>query len=524
MYTLHLGDPGEGSKELWSLREDVFVEPYAADGSLTLYGRWGDVVLWRLPEPVGNFLHRMQLGPVSLTNVLGDPAGPGPLSTADRATLFVTLERLHHLIVRSLSAGNGEQPLVSVIPVSPRARFRVKRIDPDRAVRLSVFATLGSDGTALSLESPLSLHRAVLHGPQAAWLAASLGRPRTPRELTTLLNLPRELVLDTMAYLIAAGMVVQSAPDAPSGSPRFAEDSDPVLRGWTRADLAFHVSSTLGRHDHDFGATYPLGAEGRLAVLPDPPSHGPKVPLYRPQLQDLLSTDPSFTAVLEARHSVRAFGEAPLHLDEIGELLYRSLRIRSLIGPEGTGPEQATTMDRPYPAGGAIHELDFFVVIDRCEGLARGVYAYDAADHSLVPVKTEAADVDLLLEQARTGANMSGAPPALVMITARFQRLFWKYAGLGYALVLKHVGVVQQTLYLVATAMGLAACAIGTGEIEDSARVLGLDWVAQSYVGGFTLGHAPHPTAPARQIGARHAVNDADWAEKCRAATEGSKH
>ena len=115
MYTLHLGDPGEGSKELWSLREDVFVEPYAPDGSLTLYGRWGDVVLWRLPEPVGNFLHRMQLGPVSLTNVLGDPAGPGPLSTTERATLFVTLERLHHLIVRSLSAGHGEQPLVSVI-------------------------------------------------------------------------------------------------------------------------------------------------------------------------------------------------------------------------------------------------------------------------------------------------------------------------------------------------------------------------------------------------------------------------
>lgn len=516
MYTLHLGDPGEGSKELWSLREDVFVEPFAPDGSLTLYGRWGDVVLRRLPEPVGNFLHRMQLGPVSLTNVLGDPVGSGPLNTAERATLFVTLERLHPLIVRSLSAGHGEQPLVSVIPVSPRARFRVKRVDPDRPVRLSVFATLGSDGTALSLESPLSLHRTVLHGPQAAWLAASLGRPRTPRELTALLGLPRELVLDTMAYLVAAGMVVQSERDAPSGAPRFAEDSDPVLRGWTRTDLAFHVSSTLGRHDHDFGATYPLGAEGRLAVLPEPQSHGPKVPLYRPALPDLLGADPPFTAVLEGRHSVRAFGQAPLRLAEIGELLYRSLRIRSLIGPEGTGPEQATTMDRPYPAGGAIHELEYFVVIDRCEGVPRGVYAYDAADHSLAPLKTETADVDMLLEQARTAANMSGAPPALVMITARFQRLFWKYAGLGYALVLKHVGVVQQTLYLVATAMGLAACAIGTGEIEDSARVLDLDWIAQSYVGGFALGHVASAAEPERPVGSWHPVNDADWAESCR--------
>jgi SagB-type dehydrogenase family enzyme len=517
MYTLHLGDPGEGSKELWSLREDVFVEPYAPDGSLTLYGRWGDVLLRRMPEPVGKFLHRMQLGPVSLSNVLGDPAGPGPLSTADRAALFHTLERLHHLIVRSLSAGHGEQPLVSVIPVSPRARFRVKRLDPDRAVRLSLFAALGSDGTALSLESPLSLHRVVLHGPQAAWLAASLGRPRTPRELAALLVLPHELVLDTMAYLVAAGMVVQSEPDAPDGSPRFAEDSDPVLRGWTRTDLAFHVSSTLGRHDRDFGATYPLGADAGQAVLPEPPPQGSKLPLYRPALPDLLRADPPFTAVLEARHSVRVFGDDPLRLDELGELLYRSLRIRSLISPEGTGPDQAVAMDRPYPAGGAIHELDFFIVIDRGEGVARGVYSYDAAEHSLVQLKADSADVDLLLNQARTAANMSTAPPALVMITARFQRLFWKYSGLGYSLVLKHVGVVQQTLYLVATAMGLAACAIGPGEIEDSARILGLDWLAHSYVGGFTLGHLPSPAEAAGHSGTRHAVNDADWAESCRA-------
>jgi SagB-type dehydrogenase family enzyme len=515
MYTLHLGDLGEGSKELWSLREDVFVEPYTPDGPMTLYGRWGDVVLQHVPEAVGKFLHRMQLGPVSLTNVLGDPAGPGPLSTAERATLFITLERLRHLIVRSLSAGHGEQPLVSVIPMSPRAAFQVKPIDPDLPVRLSVFATLGSDGTALSLESPLALHRVVLHGPQAAWLAATLARPRTPAEAASMLTMPRDLIFNTLAYLVAAGMVVQSEPDSPPGAARFAEDTDPALRGWTRTDLAFHVSSTLGRHDHDFGATYPLGGEARLTLLPELPQHGAKIPLSRPRLNDLLENDPPFTAVLEGRRSVRRFDEAPPTLDELGSLLYRGLRIRSLIGPEGTGPDQATTMDRPYPAGGAIHELGFFVVVDQCEGLARGAYAYDAAEHALAPVDADSADADLLLGQARTAANMAGAPPVLIVITARFERLFWKYAGLGYALALKHVGVVQQTLYLVATAMGLAACAIGTGEIEDSARILGLDWLAESCVGGFAVGRAPRQV-PADRV-ARHALNDADWAERCRA-------
>lgn len=517
MHTLHLGDPGEGSKELWSLREDVFVEPYAPNGSLTLYSRWGDVVLRQLPEAIGRFLHRMQLGPVSLTNVLRDPAGLAPLDPRDRAQLFLTLERLRHLIVRSLSAGNGEQPLVSVIPMSPHAGFPVKQLDPHRAVRLSVFAALASDGTALCIESPLSLHRVVLHGPQAAWLAATLGRPRTPAEVAAMQLLPRELSLDTLAYLAAAGVIVQSEPDAASGQPRFAEDGDPALIGWTRTDLAFHVSSTLGRHDHDFGATYPLGAEGGLAAVPDLPEDGPRIPLRRPQLSELLDGDPPFTAVLEARRSIRTFGADPLTLDELGELLYRSLRIRSLIGPDAApGPDRPSTVDRPYPAGGAIHELDFHIVVDRCEGMVRGVYTYDAAGHALVPIKTDAADVDLLLEQARMAANMPGPPPVLIMITARFRRLFSKYAGLGYSLVLKHVGVAQQTLYLVATAMRLAGCAIGAGEIEDSSRILGLDWLAESWVGGFTLGRAPCPAGAVGGREARRAVNDPEWSELCR--------
>lgn len=515
MYTLHLGDPGEGSKELWSLREDVFVEPTAPDGSVTLYGRWGDVVLSHVPDAVGKFLHRMQLGPVSLSNVLGDSAGPDPLSTAERAMLFVTLDRLRHLIVRSLSAGHGEQPLVSVIPMSPRATFQVKPLEPDLPMRLSVFATLGSDGAVLSLESPLSLHHVVLHSPQAAWLATTLSRPRTPDEAASLLTLPRELVFNTLAYLVAAGMVVQSEPGSPPDVARFAEDSDPSLRGWARTDLAFHVSSTLGRHDHDFGATYPLGGEARLTLLPELSQHGPKIALSRPRLSELLDGDPPFTAVLEGRRSVREFDDTAPTARELGDLLYRSLRIRSLIGPRDTGPDQATTVDRPYPAGGAIHELGFFIVVDRCEDLARGIYAYDAVEHALTPVGAGDADADLLLAHARTAANMASPPPVLIMITARFERLFWKYAGLGYALALKHVGVVQQTLYLVATAMGLAACAIGTWEIEESARILGLDWLAESCVGAFTVGHAaPRAAADSR---ARHPVNDADWAELCRA-------
>jgi SagB-type dehydrogenase family enzyme len=58
---------------------------------------------------------------------------------------------------------------------------------------------------------------------------------------------------------------------------------------------------------------------------------------------------------------------------------------------------------------------------------------------------------------------------------------------MGYALVLKDLGALMQTMYLVATAMGLAPCAIGSGDAAVFARATGLDPLAESSVGEFAL-------------------------------------
>ena len=54
----------------------------------------------------------------------------------------------------------------------------------------------------------------------------------------------------------------------------------------------------------------------------------------------------------------------------------------------------------------------------------------------------------------------------------------WKYASIAHALTLKNVGVLQQTLYLVATAMGLAPCALG-GYSDTFATAAGTDYYAK---------------------------------------------
>src|SRR5690606_8162808 len=40
---------------------------------------------------------------------------------------------------------------------------------------------------------------------------------------------------------------------------------------------------------------------------------------------------------------------------------------------------------RPSPAGGALHELETYVAVHRCQGLAPGLYHYDPLHHRLYP-------------------------------------------------------------------------------------------------------------------------------------------
>jgi SagB-type dehydrogenase family enzyme len=79
-------------------------------------------------------------------------------------------------------------------------------------------------------------------------------------------------------------------------------------------------------------------------------------------------------------------------------------------------------------------------------------------------------------------------PQVLITFAARFQRMGWKYDGMAYAATLKNVGVMYQTMYLVATAMGIAPCGLVSGNSDLLAQAAGLDYLKESSVGEFMLG------------------------------------
>jgi SagB-type dehydrogenase family enzyme len=509
--------PSLKRSELWSLREDVSVELGPGDSPLRLRGRWGEVIVERPSAVVREALERMRLGPISLENALSG-TGAGRAPAAQRTELYRILEEFQPLIIRSLSLPAG-QPLLSVVPLTVRSRFRPVPLAADIPIRLSTFAGLRTDGSTYYLESPLALHRVLLHRAEAVMLIASLGSPITPTALAASAPPIGQVTADALEYLTATGLVVQAEAATPD-LPVFAEDADLALIGWSPTDLLFHSSSTLGRHDHDFGATYPAGATAPAEPVVKSQAQE-YIELHRPRWEELREADPTLTAAIEGRRSMRRHDASPVTVTELGDLLYRTARVRSLITVEQEdhripGGQQAgyELSDRPYPSGGACYELEFYATAGNCAGLAAGVYHYDPLGHRLEPVSADRAAVDELLGCARVAAAMDETPQLLLSMTARFRRLSWKYEGLPYRLVLMHVGVLIQSLYLVCTAMRLAPCALGSVSIEAAARAFGTDWRVEPCVGQFIIGREPGTSA--RDTSRWRKVGDAQWADFAR--------
>jgi oxazoline/thiazoline dehydrogenase len=270
------------------------------------------------------------------------------------------------------------------------------------------------------------------------------------------------------------------------------EDADPAFQSWEFHDLLFHARSREGRHDGPVGATYRL--LGTLAPPPalKPVAAGETIELHRPDLEQRQREDPPFARVVEERCSVREYQAEPIADRQLGEFLYRTARVKECREDEvetGFGPLRMEFASRPYPAGGGLYELEVYPVVNACGGLEAGLYHYDPLQHQLGKLAGRTSEVEQLLREAAWGTGMAPASvQVLLILAARFPRVSWKYSTLAYALILKHVGVVYQTMYLTATAMGLAPCAVGIGNADVFARAAGTDYYAETSVGEFLLG------------------------------------
>jgi SagB-type dehydrogenase family enzyme len=354
-------------------------------------------------------------------------------------------------------------------------------------VSLSRFAYQRSHGGGMVLESPLSKFRIKLTDWRASALLAQLAQPQPLRRLTPPPQIGPETAYQFLNLLWATGFLS-------------VEAEAPELQLWEFHNLLFHSRSRQGRHDYPTGdIAASVGVWDQFPVV-KPPLGGAIVPLAQFSIDAIRQRDKTLTTALEKRQSMREYDDhRPITLEQLGEFLYRTARVKEVYSLEaeqqalikaefGEAIDWGEVSRRPYPCGGAMYELEIYPVVRHCAGVNPGLYHYDPLNHHLVQVEAAEADIQALLQDAHQSSGAQGVPQVLLIITARFGRLFRKYRSLAYALVLKHVGVLYENFYLVATNMDLAPCALGAGDSDRFAQATGLDYIVESSVGEFMLG------------------------------------
>lgn len=362
------------------------------------------------------------------------------------------------------------------------------------SVSLSRFAYQRPHEGGMVLESPLSLFRVRLLDWRASAVLAQLAQPQSLRQLTPPPGIGPETAWQFLNLLWATGHLN-------------IEAEAPALRLWDFHNLLFHSRSRVGSHDYptvDIASS--LEIWDTFGVV-KPPMGEAVVSLPPVSIDAICQRDRTLTTAIETRRSICDYDDnQPITLEQLGEFLCRSARIQAIYGLDEDQEallkaEYGETFDwgelsrRPYPSGGAMYELEIYPLIRHCAGIDSGLYHYDPLNHRLERLAADDGELSALLKDARQVRSADEAPQVLLIVTARFGRLFRKYRSLAYALVLKHVGVLYENFYLVATAMQLAPCALGAGNSDRFARVTGLDPLVESSVGEFMLGSQAMPAA-----------------------------
>ena len=343
---------------------------------------------------------------------------------------------------------------------------------------VSRFAYMRRQDDRWVLESPLGKARAVIMSPHGFELLMSLSEACTYKTVAEKGNVANSAASQFLSYLQNADLLAKIPQ---SGPP--CEDGDQPLANWEFHDLLFHTRSRLGRHEGSYGGTYRFKQQFEPLPLIRPSLSESRINLFKPETDHLSNRDLSFADVAEQRRSIRQHGLEAISVQQLGEFLFRTARVVKVYHDEVNGQSLCF---RPYASGGAIHELEIYPIIRNCRGLEAGLYRYDPIKHTLEEVSKSTKETERILLMA--SQTLHSDPQVLLVISARFQRLQWKYESMAYALLLKNVGALYQTMSLTATAMRLAGCPLGGGDSDLFAAAVGLDYYAETSVGEFALG------------------------------------
>jgi SagB-type dehydrogenase family enzyme len=163
--------------------------------------------------------------------------------------------------------------------------------------------------------------------------------------------------------------------------------------------------------------------------------------------QPRLDSNFSLEKALSRRRSVRGFGDKPISLAELSQLLWAAQGVTHAAGL------------RAAPSAGTLFPIELYVVAGKVDELEAGVYKYQSQDHELFKMKT--GDLRKPLTQAAAGQSTVTEAAASIVIMAAYEHMLARYGERGTEYTAIEAGHVSQNIYLQATALGLGTVAIG---------------------------------------------------------------
>jgi len=162
------------------------------------------------------------------------------------------------------------------------------------------------------------------------------------------------------------------------------------------------------------------------------------------------------------RRSHRDFSGQAMSLAELSHLLLYS-----------SGITDKRHGFRAAPSAGATYPIKVHALVNNVNGLAKGLYLYLIPSHELELMHE--GDFSHDLSHAALGEKMVRHANVVLALSAVFQRTQRRYRERAQRYIFFEAGHIAQNAYLVATSMGLGACAIGAFYDDEVNRLLGLN-------------------------------------------------
>jgi SagB-type dehydrogenase family enzyme len=192
---------------------------------------------------------------------------------------------------------------------------------------------------------------------------------------------------------------------------------------------------------------------------------------------------------IEGRRSIRKYSDSPLSLIELAWLLWATQGVKpmNMVAPNERSYHMQRITLRTVPSAGARHPFETYLLINRVDGVKKGLYRYVASKHAIQEMATTATIFEQVRQAAYNQSMVVKAAVTFIWAVVAY-RMTYRYGERGYRYMHLDAGHVCQNLYLAAEPIDCGVCAIAAFHDDEMNKILKIDGTNQFTIYLATLG------------------------------------